>query len=103
MYRHGRPRLEAIRAFLGSRGIRLPEGSADDRPGSASVNGLANRKQEVLLRYLDQHGLTAFTGARRYLDLAREAGVRAAVVSASVNTKAMLNRGGLSGACDVIL
>src|SRR5689334_10549713 len=60
LYMHGRPRLEGIRGFLASRGIRLPEGTPDDRPGSVSVNGLANRKQRVLLQYLDEHGMTAF-------------------------------------------
>ena len=103
LHMHGKPRLEGIRAFLAGRGIRLPEGDATDRPGAASVHGLANRKQQVLLRYLDEHGMTAFAGARRYLDLAREAGTRSAVVSASVNTHTMLNRAGLAGATDLVL
>jgi beta-phosphoglucomutase-like phosphatase (HAD superfamily) len=103
MYMHGRPRLGAIRAFLASRGIRLPEGDANDCPGTSTVHGLANRKQQVLLGYLDEHGVTAFAGARRYLDLAREAGIRLAVVSPSVNTKTMLNRAGLAGATDLVL
>ena len=103
LHLHGKPRLEGIRAFLAGRGIRLPEGNVNDRPGTASVHGLANRKQQVLLRYLDEHGVTAFAGARRYLDLARETGIRLAVVSASVNTKTMLNRAGLAGAMDLVL
>jgi len=100
---HGKPRLEGIRNFLATRGIRLPEGSADDEAGTETVHGLANRKQQVLLRYLDEHGVTAFAGARRYLDLAREAGTRLSVVSASINTKTMLNRAGLAGATDLVL
>ncbi len=43
-YLEGRPRLEGVHAFLGSRGIRLPEGWIDDPPETETANGLANRK-----------------------------------------------------------
>jgi beta-phosphoglucomutase-like phosphatase (HAD superfamily) len=60
------------------------------------VNGLARRKNQALLRRLDQHGISAFTGSRRYLELARGAGVHRAVVSASANTEASLESAGLA-------
>jgi beta-phosphoglucomutase-like phosphatase (HAD superfamily) len=97
---HGRPRLEGVRGFLASRGISLPEGWADDPPGTATVHGLANRKTQALLRRLDEHGVTAFEGARLYLELAHDAGVRCAVVSASANTDTMLRRAHLSSLVD---
>ncbi len=103
LHMHGRPRLEGIRAFLASRGIRLPEGGAGDRAGTESIHGLANRKQQLLVRYLDEHGMSAFAGARRYLNLVRESGVRCAVISASVNARMMLSRAGLAAAADVVL
>jgi beta-phosphoglucomutase-like phosphatase (HAD superfamily) len=96
----GRPRLDGVRAFLASRGIRLPEGDPDDRPGAETVHGLANRKEEALLRRLEARGIAAFDGSRRYLELAHDAGVRCAVVSASANTTAMLERAGLSDVID---
>jgi HAD superfamily hydrolase (TIGR01509 family) len=99
-YMHGRPRLEGVRAFLASRGIRLPEGTADDPPGAETVHGLANRKKQALLSSIEEHGVTAFAGVRRYLELAREVGVRLAVISASANTGTILRRAGLAGLVD---
>jgi beta-phosphoglucomutase-like phosphatase (HAD superfamily) len=102
-YIHGKPRLEGVRAFLASRGIRLPEGEPGDAPELETVHGLANRKQQALMRHLEEHGITAFAGARRYLELSREVGVRTAVVSASVNTRTILHRAGLAGLIDGIV
>ena len=93
---HGRPRLEGVRAFLASRGISLPEGDPDDPPGTETVHGLANRKNTALTRRFDEQGVTAFQGSRRYLEAARDAGVHRAVVSASANTRTILERAGLA-------
>jgi HAD superfamily hydrolase (TIGR01509 family) len=99
-YLHGRPRLEGVRAFLASRGISLPEGAPDDPPGADTVYGLANRKKQALLRRLDEQGVSAFAGSRRYLETARDAGLRRAVVSASANTGTILERAGLAPLVD---
>jgi beta-phosphoglucomutase family hydrolase len=95
-YMHGKPRLEGVRAFLASRGISLPEGVNDDPPGSETVHGLASHKKEVLLRRIEERGVSAFEGSKRYLELARDAGLHCAVVSASANTDAILERAGLA-------
>ncbi len=92
----GLPRLDGVRAFLASRGIRLPEGAPDDPPGTETVNGIANRKSEFLGALLVQDGVRAFDGARHYLEVARDADLSCAVVSASAHTKEMLERSGLA-------
>jgi HAD superfamily hydrolase (TIGR01509 family) len=97
---NGRPRLDGIHAFLASRGIRLPEGKPGDPPGSETIHGLANRKNEALLRRLEREGVTAFAGASGYLEAAREAGLSCAVVSASANTSGILERAGLASLVD---
>jgi HAD superfamily hydrolase (TIGR01509 family) len=97
---HGRPRLEGVRTFLASRGISLPGGDPSDPPGAETVHGLANRKNQALLRLLDKYPLTAYEGSRRYLELARDAGLRRSVVSASANTETMLERAGLANLVD---
>ena len=97
----GRPRIEGVRAFLASRGIRLPEGSPGDPPTAETVNGLAQRKNLALLRRLAGDGVQAHAGARHYLEALREAGLHAAVVSASANTSAILARAGLDRLVDV--
>jgi len=98
---HARPRLEGVRDFLAGRGITLPEGSADDLPGAETIHGVANRKNELLLEILARHGVRAFEGARLYLELAHDAGVRCGVVSASANAKTMLDQARLSELIDV--
>ena len=97
---HGRPRVEGVRTFLASRGIRVPEGAPGDAPGRETVHGLANRKQETLVRLLDEQGLVAYADSRRYLELARDAGVRCAVVSASAHAGRILEQTGLARLVD---
>jgi beta-phosphoglucomutase family hydrolase len=100
---HGRARLDGVRAFLASRGIRLPEGTAGDPPDTETVHGLANRKNRALLRRLDQEGVSAFDGSRLFLEDAREAGLRCAVVSASANTRRILERAQMWSLVDVCI
>ena len=99
-YIEGRPRLEGVRAFLASRAIRLPEGMPDDPPGAETVHGLANRKNEWLGRLLEQRGVGAFDGVRQYLELAHDAGMTCAVVSASAHTGEMLELSDLAELVD---
>jgi HAD superfamily hydrolase (TIGR01509 family) len=95
-YLDGRPRLEGIHAFLGSRGIRLPEGRPDDSDEADTACSLARRKGDALTGRLRQHGVTALGGARRYLEAAGRAGLKRAVVSASASTLPMLELAGLA-------
>jgi beta-phosphoglucomutase-like phosphatase (HAD superfamily) len=92
----GRPRRDGLRSFLGSRGIVLPEGDEADPPRTETVRGLANRKNELLRASIERLGVRAFDGSWQFLETAREAGVRTAVVSASANTRAILERAGLA-------
>lgn len=94
---HGKSREDAVRAFLASRGIRLPEGHPGDAPGTETVHGLANRKKQALVGRLQQHGVSAFDGARLYLELAQDARLHCAVVSGSTNTGALLEGAHLMG------
>lgn len=97
---HGKPRLDGVRAFLASRGISLPDGEPGDPPGLETVHGLANRKNQLLQRRLDAEGVKAFEGSRRYLEIARAAGLKRAVVSASANTRTILELSGLAALID---
>ena len=94
-YVDGKPRADGVRDFLASRGIRLPEGTADDPQDAETVHGLANRKNAALLHRIDEDGVTVFEGSRRYLEAARDAGLRRAVVSSSANTRQVLEVTGL--------
>lgn len=94
-YIDGRPRLEGVRAFLESRGITLRVGDASDSPGYGTMHALANRKNELLRRRIELVGVRAYEGAWQYLEVAREAGVHTVVVSASANTRTILEQAGL--------
>ena len=93
---HGKSRDAAVREFLASRGISLPAGSPDDPPGTHSVWGLANRKVRALRRRLDEEPVRAYFGARLYLELAHDAGLRCAVVSQSTHAAMLLDRARLA-------
>ncbi len=95
-YVDGKPRSAGVRDFLASRGITLPEGSPDDPPSAATVNGVGNRKNQALLRRIREDGVEVFEGSRRYLQAARDAGLRRAVVSSSANTADVLAVTGLA-------
>ena len=99
-YLDGRPRLEGIHAFLDSRGIRVPEGRPDDPGRADTAYGLAARKGDALARGMQQRGVTALAGARRYLEAAGHAGLKRAVVSASATTSPMLELAGLANLVD---
>jgi beta-phosphoglucomutase-like phosphatase (HAD superfamily) len=100
---HGRSREAAVREFLASRGISLPEGTPGDAPDTETVHGVANRKNAALMRRLEQHGVSAYAGARLFLELARDAHVRCAVVSGSTHTSVLLDRAGLTPLIDEIV
>jgi beta-phosphoglucomutase-like phosphatase (HAD superfamily) len=97
---HGRSRVGAVREFLASRGISLPEGATGDPPDAETVYGLANAKNRALRAYLEQVGVSAFDGARLYLALAHDARLPCAVVSGSTNTWNLLQSAGLTDYID---
>ena len=86
----GRQRADGVRTFLASRGIVLPEGSPDDPGDAETVNGIGNRKNVLVLERIAAGAVQVYPGSVLYLDAAREAGLRRAVVSASANCRDVL-------------
>ena len=99
-YVDGRARADGTRTFLRSRGIELPEGSPGDRPGTATVHGLSNRKNEMLLKKLAEDGVEVFDDSIRYVKAVATAGFPRAVVSASANTAQVLEAAGIADLFD---
>jgi beta-phosphoglucomutase family hydrolase len=95
-YVDGRTRSDGVRSFLASRSITLPDGSDDDRPGSETVHGLANRKNQLFLDRLRTDGVEVFEGSLRYLRAVADSALAVAVVSSSANTREVLDRAGLA-------
>jgi beta-phosphoglucomutase family hydrolase len=95
-YVDGKRREDGTRSFLRSRGIELPEGSPDDSAGAATITGLSERKNELVLEKLREDGVEVYDGSVRYVRAARDAGLRTAVVSSSANTAQMLDAAGIA-------
>ena len=100
-YVDGKPRVEGVRSFLESRGIELPEGQEPDEPGKQTLNGLGNKKNELFNVVLKRDGVQPYEGSVRYVNAAREAGLRTAIVSSSANTVAVLQAAGISDLFEV--
>jgi beta-phosphoglucomutase family hydrolase len=94
-YVDGKPRYDGVRSFLASRGIELPDGEPGDPPEARTVAGLGNRKNELVQRIIREHGVQRYEGSARYVQAARDAGLRRAVVSSSTNAREVLAAAGL--------
>ena len=92
----GKPRADGTRSFLQSRQIDLPEGDADDPPDAETVQGVGNRKNDILLRRIRADGVQAYDGSVAYVRAARDAGLGRAVVSSSTNCADVLVAAGLA-------
>ncbi|MCM2513752.1 beta-phosphoglucomutase family hydrolase [Streptomyces griseoincarnatus] len=89
-YVDGRPRADGVRTFLASRGIELPAGGPDDPPAAATVHGLGNRKNELLLARIRTDGVEPYDSTLAYLHAVRARGLRTAIVSSSANCRDVL-------------
>jgi beta-phosphoglucomutase family hydrolase len=85
-YVDGKPRADGVRSFLASRGIDLPEDA---------IAQLGNRKNEIVLRMIHERGVRPYEGSVRYVEAARDAGLRRAVVSSSTNAHDVLVAAGI--------
>jgi beta-phosphoglucomutase family hydrolase len=94
-YVDGKPRYEGVRSFLASRGIELPQGTPSDPPTAETIDGLGNRKNEIVLEMIRERGVEPYEGSVRYVKAAREAGLHRAVVSSSTNCRDVLEHAGI--------
>ena len=100
-YVDGKPRYDGVRSFLESRGIQLPEGAAGDPPGSATVRGLGDRKNDLVQELIEREGVEPYESSMRYVRAVRDAGLRRAVVSSSANTRQVLESAGIADLFEV--
>jgi beta-phosphoglucomutase family hydrolase len=97
----GKPRADGVRDFLASRGITLPEGAPGDPPDAATVQGIATRKNELVLAELAERGVEVYPGSVDYLRAVKAAGLATAVVTASANGEQVITAGGFAELIDV--
>jgi len=94
-YVDGKPRYDGVRSFLSSRTIELPEGSPDDPPEAETIDGVGNRKNDLVLKLIRDHGVDPYDGSVGYVKAARAAGLHRAVVSSSTNCRDVLAAAGI--------
>jgi beta-phosphoglucomutase family hydrolase len=102
-YVDGKPREDGVRSFLASRKIELAEGSPDDPPNAETIHGIGNRKNELVLKLIRDQGVEAYEGSVRYVNAARAAGLRRAVVSSSTNCRDVLAAAGIEALFEEIV
>jgi beta-phosphoglucomutase family hydrolase len=90
----GKPRLDGVRSFLGSRGI-----GADDE----LVRELGDRKNEIVLGLIRSGGAQVYEGSVRYVKAVRDAGLRRAVVSSSANAREVLRSTGIEDLFEAVI
>lgn len=94
-YVDGKPRYDGMRDFFASRDIEIPYGEPSDPPDRETVCGLANRKNDYFLDAVRNDGVHAFPGTLRLIERLRNAGLGAAVISASENAGQILAAAGV--------
>ncbi|NIM49188.1 MAG: trehalose-phosphatase [Gemmatimonadales bacterium] len=99
-YVDGKPRYDGVRSFLASRGISLPEGESSDGPGTGTICGLGNTKNQYFNAHLKQHGAEVFDDAIALIHGAKSRGLKVAIVSSSKNCTAILDAAGLADLFD---
>jgi len=90
LYVDRKPRYDGVRDFLGSRGIHLPEGHPEDPPEAETVDGLGNRKNELVNKIIEDKGVNPYEGSVKFIQQLRRCGFKIAVVTSSQNCTAVL-------------
>jgi len=90
-YVDGKPRAEGVRSMLAARQIpATPE----------LVEDIAARKDHLFVQIIERDGVKTYDGSVRYLDAARAAGMKVAVVTSSKHCSQVLTAAGLTGRFD---
>src|SRR4029453_17860098 len=90
VYVDGKPRYDGVRDFLASRGIQLPEGSPNDLPQAETVDGLGNRKNDLVNKIIEEKGVEPYEGSVELIYQLRGQRFKIAVVTSSQNCTAVL-------------
>lgn len=90
-YVDGKPREDGVRSMLAARHIEAtPE----------LVEEIAARKDDLFVQIIERDGVRTYDGSVRYLDAARAAGMKLAVVTSSKHCSQVLEAAGLAGRFD---
>jgi alpha,alpha-trehalase len=97
----GKPRMEGLKAFLTSRGLTFPVGSAGDLPEAETLGGFSARKNRYFHDLIAREGVPIYETTVAFLRHAKEKGLKIALVSSSKNCSAVLTAAGLEALFDL--
>lgn len=92
----GRPRYRGVESFLKARGIDIPLGEPTDNPGTETVCGLGNRKNELFNRALATEKVDVFGSTIDLIQQLLLSGIKIGVATSSKNCGVVLERAGVS-------
>jgi beta-phosphoglucomutase family hydrolase len=96
LYVDGKSRYDGVRDFLASRRLTLPSGRPDDGPDQDTIYGMGNKKDRYFEAALGNSGVVTYPGTVRFLEIAKAAGLRTAVVSSSHHCREIIEKAGLT-------
>jgi beta-phosphoglucomutase family hydrolase len=102
-YVDGKPRYDGVRSFLAARGIELAQGDPSDPPDAETIDGLGNRKNELVLEMIRKRGVKPYPGSVDYVNACKKAGLRRAVVSSSTNARDVLGSAGIADLFEAVI
>lgn len=94
-YVDGKPRYKGVEAFLDSRGIKIPFGRPEDKPGQETICGLGNRKNERFHDAIATNGVGVYDSSVTLVLELLKAGVKVAIATSSKNCRLILEKTGL--------
>jgi len=81
----GRPRYKGVESFLQSRGISISFGDPQDEPGSETMCGLGNRKNQLFNARLEKEGVPVYESTIELIKQLLQNGIRVGVATSSKN------------------
>jgi HAD superfamily hydrolase (TIGR01509 family) len=93
-YLDGRPRYDGIEAFLASRKIRIPRGTADDLMGSETICGLGARKNAIFNQIVETEGVDVFESTIAMIRELLDRGLKVGLATSSYNSAVILGKTG---------
>ncbi len=94
-YIDGIPRYDGVKNFLKSRKISLPLGKPGDEPGTETICGLGNLKNQLFLDIISREGVDVFDENVEVVRSWKKGGMKTAIISSSKNCERILKAAGL--------
>jgi HAD superfamily hydrolase (TIGR01509 family) len=102
-YVDGRPRYEGVEAFLKSRGISIPHGTAEDGLDSETVCALGGRKNVVFNQIIEREGVSVFESTVSLIRGMIGRGVKVGLATSSHNSSVILRSAGVTSLFETIV